>query len=205
MVGNKLVYKLIFFSILIGGVYLLLLILFEYVLVSVLPLEFFQTEADIQKIYMIEYLSILSVLIGLFFLNKHLLVLNITSVKNAKAYYLPLLLAFFAKIVNDPIYRFEEIMGVKNIMEGTNYIALLSITSLLIFVKSVIVVPIVEEIVFRGYILGRFVKAKKYCIIGLISSSLIFSLMHLEPKAIFSALVIGSILGMVYLRFGVNI
>lgn len=61
-----------------------------------------------------------------------------------------------------------------------------------------ILIPVVEEFVFRGIILGEFLSTMKPDIAVLLSA-LIFGMMHMQPVQVGYALICGMILGYVYL------
>ncbi|MCC5893928.1 MAG: CPBP family intramembrane metalloprotease [Alkalibacterium sp.] len=68
-----------------------------------------------------------------------------------------------------------------------------------LFVVAVIFAPIVEEIVFRGYILNKWVD--KYGVKkGIIFSSLVFMIIHLQSLFI-PQLIVGILCGLLYVKF----
>jgi membrane protease YdiL (CAAX protease family) len=202
MEATKSIFKLISRSILICIVYYLLLCSIEYLLAYKLPLKYFETEADIQAIYVFEYLLMLLITIAIYFFSKKRLRLNFNIARGAGTYFTLIILAILTKIVNDPIYRCEEIVGKSEIIEAVDYMTLFSTAALFLFIKSVILVPIVEEVIFRGYILSSFIKIKKYDIWGVLLSAALFSLIHISGEAKLSAFNIGLVSGVIYLRFG---
>lgn len=71
----------------------------------------------------------------------------------------------------------------------------------LTFALSVIVAPIIEEIVFRG-VLFSAIKKRYGLIAGIILSSLIFTLVHIDPIQMISVLPLGIYLAIMYQRTG---
>lgn len=193
--------KLFGISIVIGGLYFLLLLAIEYMLASRLPLEFFETEADIQKVYLFEYLVVLLIVGVIYTFNRDFLSFNSQLNSKKIKYLLPFFLALIVQILNNPIHQYDSIMGNKEVINEINYFQV-KYLPLILFFKSVILVPIVEEVVFRGYILGRFVKEQKYIFFGLILSTILFALIHISLKSMFAALVIGLVAGCIYLKIG---
>jgi len=62
---------------------------------------------------------------------------------------------------------------------------------------GMVVAPLVEETVFRGYIFAGF--RKKYgWKVALLISSIGFALMHLQPSALFPTFILGAMLGYIY-------
>jgi membrane protease YdiL (CAAX protease family) len=72
---------------------------------------------------------------------------------------------------------------------------------LLFFPSFVIIAPVAEELFFRGYALGGLAQ-RGYVNFGLIFSSLLFGLIHLNPFTLFPLAVAGVVLGAIYLRTG---
>ena len=66
-----------------------------------------------------------------------------------------------------------------------------------VFLSAVIAAPIVEEVIFRGVVLGSFRKVFLACV-SIIVSALIFGLYHMNPVAIVYASIMGIIAGIVY-------
>lgn len=66
-----------------------------------------------------------------------------------------------------------------------------------VFLSAVIAAPIVEEVIFRGVVLGSFRKVFPAWV-SLIVSALIFGIYHMNPVAIVYASVMGIIAGIVY-------
>ena len=68
-----------------------------------------------------------------------------------------------------------------------------------LFIIAVIIAPIVEEIVFRGYIMNKWID--KYSVkIGVIFSSLLFMLIHFSSLFI-PQLLLGLLCGLVYVKY----
>jgi membrane protease YdiL (CAAX protease family) len=63
----------------------------------------------------------------------------------------------------------------------------------------VLVVPIIEEIIFRGIILRGFI-TKYSNTVAIVASSILFAFFHLNPWQFISAFLIGCISGWIYLR-----
>jgi membrane protease YdiL (CAAX protease family) len=69
----------------------------------------------------------------------------------------------------------------------------------LTFALSVIIAPIIEEVVFRGVLFPAI--AKRYGVIaGVIISAIIFTLVHLDPVQMLSVLPLGIYLAVMYLK-----
>lgn len=71
----------------------------------------------------------------------------------------------------------------------------------LTFVLTVVLAPIVEEVIFRGVLLGAI--AKRFGVIaGILVSSLLFTLVHLDPLQMLSAFPLGVYLAIMYYKTG---
>jgi len=108
------------------------------------------------------------------------------------------------KIVVDPIYRFDLIIRDKTFPEfQQNKIKL--IEKLILFLNTVLIAPIFEELVFRSVILKDLI-AKKGTLFSVIFSSLLYSLIHLNVISfslmpILNGFLVGIIFSIIYLRF----
>ena len=66
---------------------------------------------------------------------------------------------------------------------------------------TVIVAPVLEEVLFRGMILGSL-RESGNTVRAVVLSSLIFGIIHIIPQQVVNAFVVGLILGLVYVRTG---
>ena len=66
-----------------------------------------------------------------------------------------------------------------------------------VFLSAVIAAPIVEEVIFRGVVLGSFRKVFPAWV-SIMVSALIFGIYHMNPVAIVYASIMGIIAGVVY-------
>ncbi|HZV69914.1 MAG TPA: CPBP family intramembrane glutamic endopeptidase [Saprospiraceae bacterium] len=73
--------------------------------------------------------------------------------------------------------------------------------NILIAFTSIVMAPIIEEIIFRKWILGSFLNLGKYIYIGLVASCVLF--IHPDSR-VFASLVSGLMPGLIYLRFGLK-
>jgi membrane protease YdiL (CAAX protease family) len=71
----------------------------------------------------------------------------------------------------------------------------------LIVVGAVIVAPVVEELLFRGFIFG-LLRAKVGPARGLALASAIFALFHVYPEVVLPIFLVGFVLNLIYLRTG---
>jgi len=76
---------------------------------------------------------------------------------------------------------------------GNPFIAFLSLN---------IAVPVIEEVVFRGYMLRRLKEMKLNTAVALIIQAIVFMLVHLDGVAMVYSLPLGIIFGIIYLWFG---
>jgi membrane protease YdiL (CAAX protease family) len=67
------------------------------------------------------------------------------------------------------------------------------------FILTVVIAPIVEELYFRGLVLPAF--TKKYgWVAGVLISSGVFAILHLQPNVIIYTFVLGLVLSFFYIR-----
>lgn len=69
-----------------------------------------------------------------------------------------------------------------------------------LLVSAVLLAPLFEEVIFRGYIAGAL-RSAYGGMVAWILSSLLFGLMHIEPSVILTATFGGLVLGFFYLRY----
>ncbi|NQX82645.1 MAG: CPBP family intramembrane metalloprotease, partial [Flavobacteriaceae bacterium] len=105
------------------------------------------------------------------------------------------------RIVEDPIFRFKEIFYTKN---EPNFISIknnINLNTVLLFLNIVILGPFLEELVFRGLILNSFLKRNKS--IGILISSVLFSLIHLSVTSFITSFFFGIVLSILFIRKGI--
>jgi membrane protease YdiL (CAAX protease family) len=116
-------------------------------------------------------------------------------------YYLILLSLLVAlAIVAAIIIGFDVPATPNNESGGTGILTLMG-NFWLTFILVVILAPIIEEIVFRG-ILFSAIKKRYGLTIGVIGSSLVFTLVHFDPVQMISVLPLGVYLALMYHRTG---
>ena len=117
------------------------------------------------------------------------------------------IIAFFIKVVQDPILNFREIIGIVELpesVENRDYGFKYRIGFLY---YSVLIAPIFEEVFFRGMVLTSLLNKGLGVIQAILFSAFLFSLIHFNPinieassLSIVSNFVFGAILGIVYYR-----
>ncbi|MDE5432395.1 CPBP family intramembrane glutamic endopeptidase [Elizabethkingia meningoseptica] len=155
-------------------------------------------------IYVIDIIINIPLLLILYFLirkNNHSFFLENKKNKSLLIYTILLCLAF--KIGTIPIMHLEFILGEKKI--GAPLPSFSPIFILLSFVSMVILIPLVEEIIFRKVILSFF--GKKQLMKGILFSSFLFLLAHYGYKRhiniqIINILFLGLITGTLYTKYG---
>lgn len=115
------------------------------------------------------------------------------------------LLSIFYRFIEDPIFRFNEIVGnteIPNVKSGNSILS----REIPIFIYSVIILPILEEIIFRGIILRGIIESKKV-LFPLLFSAFLFMLIHINVLAfeksipnMISSFLFGLLLGYLYLK-----
>jgi len=86
----------------------------------------------------------------------------------------------------------------KNYSEMTSIVSASKIDTIMYYIAISILIPVVEEIVFRGIILGEFLSTMR-APAAVILSSIVFGSMHIQPIQIGYAFMCGLVLGSVYL------
>lgn len=101
-------------------------------------------------------------------------------------------LVFVAGIVVEPLLELfpAEYMEAVEKRVGRGGMAVLT---------TVVLAPLLEELIFRGYILGS-VRRKSGTVWAIVISSAMFGIIHLVPQQVIYGFVIGLILGYIYVR-----
>lgn len=114
-------------------------------------------------------------------------------------------LAIIFRIIEDPLLRKEIIFGEINLPDNINYVLRGNLELAVIIMNSVLLIPISEELIFRKIMLNFY--SSKYLFLGILISSLLFSLIHINFDDInFFILLIFFVFGffasIIYVRFG---
>jgi len=88
----------------------------------------------------------------------------------------------------EPITKFREFVEAREFSQVA-----------MLLVNAVIVAPIVDEVVFRGAVLGGLL-SRWGALPALLVSSLVFGLVHCNMNAFLPLTVLGGVMGYVYLR-----
>ena len=94
--------------------------------------------------------------------------------------------------------------AIKNSLQNYEQVMETSITGVEILYYAIgvgVLLPIVEEVLFRGLIMGEFLKTM-HPILAIFFSSLLFGAMHMQPVQIGYALLCGAFLGVAYYLTG---
>ncbi|MGU8485157.1 CPBP family intramembrane glutamic endopeptidase [Clostridium perfringens] len=70
-----------------------------------------------------------------------------------------------------------------------------------VFIVTVIIAPILEEVVYRGYILGNLLKVYNKPIIPIVISALAFGLIHLGTQSSINGFIFGLVSGYIYYKY----
>lgn len=146
---------------------------------------------------------ILMIGIYVYFLKKDLKSIDFKKIKISTFLYLALLLVLF-RIGIDPLYRAEIVFSKLQYPESIKN----QPADLIGLINLVILAPIIEELVFRGYILQKLKAEKIKDVYSVFYSSVLFSLIHLnlypfdfDVVYYLNSLIVGFMLGIIYLRY----
>lgn len=149
------------------------------------------------------YLPIL--LIILIFFKKNKRTLKEKSIINFKTIVTIIILSILFRIFEDPIFRYKEILFNNSI---DTYLAKkpsdfkFTLNFMIIFINSVILGPVVEELFFRNFILRNFIK-EKHILFGILFSSILFGVMHISITSVVSSFFFGLIASLIFIRKGI--
>ncbi len=131
------------------------------------------------------------------FINKTLsnfsFVLSFDNINKHNVTYIILFFAFLQIGICFPLY-FSDIIPSFGIpmLDG-----LKATPSIYVILTTIILVPIFEEIIFRGIILKNLLRNKSFGY-SIIASSMLFSLVHTNPAILLSAFILGLLLAWIY-------
>jgi len=185
-----------------NGLYILSVNLFKF--------EQFKSAIKIKEGYQLISLGIfiIALFLILMFLFKKKDVKKIKIQKDLKPLLFSLFLVYLVLLLTNSIYYINKV-GAQNTQTFSNITENFSVVLLLIvFLNDLIIQPINEELIFRGYILTKFIKEKKTFLVGILFSSILFASIHFNPmdvnyKHIISMFIVGLILGFIFYRFGI--
>jgi len=165
--------------------------------------DFFDT---IFKIHLIELLPVVITMTLVFFFYKKSVGTKRFNV-NAKYLIIALIFAFLIRLFNDPIYRFLELFDYKEIPSNIPNSSFIISDQSLFVLKVIILIPILEEVFFRGVLLHLLKNKIKSNIIGVLISSILFALIHITPVSIkyttiITAFTFGIVASIIYLKYG---
>ncbi|WP_445012646.1 lysostaphin resistance A-like protein [Aquimarina mycalae] len=124
-----------------------------------------------------------------------------------KAIIFIIILAFLLRVLRDPIYRFNEIFFGNLNFVSSEYVKTPLKEQIFLIFNTLIWVPVLEELLFRGIILRVLLKKKINITISVLTSSLLFALIHfnymsIDYTTILAAFVSGFLMSVVYLKHG---
>lgn len=101
-------------------------------------------------------------------------------------------LVFISGIVIEPLLELfpDSLMQMLNNLIGRGGWAIFT---------TVVMAPVLEEFIFRGYIFGS-VKRKSGTVAAIFTSAAMFGIIHIIPQQVVNAFVVGVILGYIYVR-----
>lgn len=118
-----------------------------------------------------------------------------TKKLNAQSWLMIIIATSFIVIINKILLPFFQTMGNANVKAE---LGVLHNTPVLFMIYALVVAPIIEELLFRGYLLNVFFPKTPW--LGIVFSATIFGLLHIstDPIYFFSKFILGILLGMVY-------
>lgn len=146
----------------------------------------------------------------LYFYYKNIKTFNLKNKKiDYSSIYLISILVLSLRIFVDPIFRFNEITNITNItlLENSFNNKTFNYYSLIIsFINTIILAPILEEILYRGYILRTLKTIKGFNnLLSILVSSFLFTIAHF-PYSINTLIVfiIGILTAIIVLKLGLK-
>ncbi|MFC0290599.1 CPBP family intramembrane glutamic endopeptidase [Bombilactobacillus bombi] len=129
----------------------------------------------------------------------------ITKKLNAQAWLMIIIATSFIVIINKILLPFFQTTGNANVKAQ---LRVLHSTPVLFIIYALVVAPVIEELLFRGYLINvlfshtshRSVLISHTNYLGMVCSAAIFGLLHIstDPIYFFSKFILGILLGIVY-------
>lgn len=193
-----------FLALFLTIIYYLLAVILTWGLFRYIDLDFFNSDINVFFTELFPYLliAILSI-----FITKNNNLNPEHSAFKLSFLLVVLFIAIATRVFIDPIFRIYEVTNKSPIPEDVASVELSWLNYLLIFVKTVILIPIVEELFFRGIILKNLIKNNKGVVLSIIFTSFLFMLVHINFMSVnfitLATVFIFSIFsGFVYIKYG---
>lgn len=191
-----------FNSIIIVAICFISKYVFEFSLFNNLELESLESNLIIQCSFLVEYLLFLSIIFLIVQRNEETKFSKITKHFSYTTFLIVIILTAFLRIGIDPIFRFYNIIGKSEIPSISN-ISYLETADIVLLFRVTVVAPIFEEIVFRKLLLYQFTKKNESIIKGILFTSLLFGLVHIQTLTIGASIFLGLLTAIIYLRYGI--
>lgn len=147
------------------------------------------------------------ILIFLLFFEKKTKTFNKYNKKiNYKFLFLVLLLVLSLKISFDPIFRLDNIINLSLLQNNLNN-KTFNYNNIILFINAVILAPILEEIVYRGYILKilKTIKGNNNNLFPITISSLLFTVVHFPYSAnTLTVFIVGALSALIVLKLNLK-
>jgi membrane protease YdiL (CAAX protease family) len=166
--------------------------------------DFFNSREKINAIESIIFFTAILILLTLFFRT-------IKSQKKIQIkttnFLIVIVLAILTRIIDDPIHRYLEILGLSEFPKKIENIYTPNYPFFRL-ITMILLAPILEEIFFRSIIFDKFLKKNLNITVSILISSFLFSIIHIYPDGVINwttlcfAFVFGVIAAKIYLKYG---
>lgn len=201
----------ILYKIIKGLIYFGIYITLSYAIAYLLTLFISRTQPVDQLIFKSEFATFAAyslLLVLILIICKRIeyfkLPFNIFKLRRTKGSLFTAIAAIAIFITNDPIRRYSELLYHIPISIHSTPTTPLSKANILVIFYTIIIVPLLEELVFRHFILREFIAKKEYWIWGLFISSLLFGVIHQPFYRTLEAFLTGIVIGTVFIRYGLR-
>ena len=173
----------------------------EYFIFNAIPLEFFDTDENFDLVNMsVSIILLLSVILAFRYFKWPI---NIDYLKVKRTGILGIIgIVLALRILNDPIYRIFDIINQLSEYDWMERVRGKSTSSLFLVINTILILPFIEEIIFRGGILGSIAANNGRSLTGVLFSSVLYALIHFGLTSFFSAFTFGIVASVIFLRFG---
>lgn len=187
------------------GIVLFLLITFLVIQIGtqfIVSIDFLNEFRNDQLILTLSYL--INLIVVLIFIYKSSYFSGTKNLNSSLPLIYILTIGVLLTIIKDPIYRWKQIFSTSIIHEGGQKIFDPYI-DMLIFFNIVLLIPIVEELLFRKSMIGILRKSNFSSTISLIISSSLFALIHFSSiESMITSWLVGFCCGFLFLKDGIK-
>lgn len=196
--------KSLFKTLIILIIYYLLNFSLEKLFIFIFVRDIFSEVHQDYFLFINTFIYILYIIVSFFILNKKGFIRGTTSIQLQKIIIIVILVLSF-RILEDPIQRIKIIIGNLTLPDTVNNNTISHLGLIITFINTIFLAPLFEELFFRKLMLSYF--SRDFFLIGILISSLTFSMIHIDwglinPSQLIVFFIFGLITSIIYSKYG---